>query len=177
MSLTSPDVKLWWKQPIGRAELIWITIAFLWGILMFSMMVWWHLEGNQNLSNESYRITPARFEAKAEAFVKKYTVREEEGIPVVRPAPGAEVYMLARLWEWWPILELKKGQTYRLHLSSMDLQHGFSLQPVNINIQVHPNIDYVITITPTQTGTFSVVCNEYCGIGHHTMVGRIYVVD
>ena len=85
--------------------------------------------------------------------------------------------MLARLWEWWPILELKKGQTYRVHLSSMDWQHGFSLQPVNINIQVHPNIEHVITMTPNQAGEYSVVCNEYCGIGHHTMVGRIRVVD
>jgi cytochrome c oxidase subunit II len=36
---------------------------------------------------------------------------------------------------------------------------------------------HVITLTPTETGEFSVVCNEYCGIGHHTMVGRIRVVD
>ena len=29
-----------------------------------------------------------------------------------------------------------------------------------------------MTVTPNQSGTYSVVCNEYCGIGHHTMVGR-----
>ena len=177
MALTSPEVKVWWNESIGRGELVWISIAFLWGVLMFSMMVWWHLEGNQNLSNEVYRISPTKFEEKTEAFVEKYTVREEADTPVARPAPGAEVYMLARLWEWWPILELKKGQTYRLHLSSLDWQHGFSLQPVNINIQVHPGLEHVVTLTPTQTGEFSVVCNEFCGAGHHTMVGRIHVVD
>lgn len=177
MALTSPEVKVWWNESIGRAELVWISIAFLWGVLMFSMMVWWHLEGNQNLSNEVYRISPTKFEEKTEAFVEKYTVREEGDIPVARPAPGAEVYMLARLWEWWPILELKKGQKYRLHLSSLDWQHGFSLQPVNINIQVHPGLEHVVTLTPTQTGEFSVVCNEFCGAGHHTMVGRIHVVE
>jgi cytochrome c oxidase subunit 2 len=32
-------------------------------------------------------------------------------------------------------------------------------------------------VTPNKTGTYSVVCNEYCGIGHHTMVSRLYVVD
>jgi cytochrome c oxidase subunit 2 len=57
----------------------------------------------------------------------------------------------------------------------MDYMHGFSLQPQNINIQVHPNYDHVVKITPNQAGTYSIVCNEYCGIGHHTMVGRIYV--
>ena len=85
--------------------------------------------------------------------------------------------MIARLWEWWPILELQKNQTYRLHLSSLDWQHGFSLQPVNINLQVHPGLEQIVTLTPTESGEFSVVCNEFCGVGHHTMVGRIRVVD
>ena len=75
------------------------------------------------------------------------------------------------------MLELEKGQTYRLHLSSLDWQHGFSLQPTNINLQVHPGIEHVITLTPTETGSFGVVCNEFCGLGHHQMVGRIYVVE
>ena len=35
----------------------------------------------------------------------------------------------------------------------------------------------VMTITPTTTGEFGIVCNEYCGLGHHTMTGRIYVVE
>jgi cytochrome c oxidase subunit 2 len=35
----------------------------------------------------------------------------------------------------------------------------------------------VITMTPTETGEFGIVCNEFCGIGHHTMTGKIRVVD
>ena len=55
--------------------------------------------------------------------------------------------------------------------------HGFSLQPVNINVEVHPDYEMVLTIKPTTSGEFGIVCNEYCGIGHHTMLGRMYVVD
>jgi cytochrome c oxidase subunit 2 len=95
----------------------------------------------------------------------------------VRPPPGSDVYMMGRVYMWWPMLELVKGETYRLHLSSIDLQHGFSLQPVNINLQVHPGYEMVVTMTPNQLGQFGIVCNEYCGFGHHTMTGRIYVVD
>jgi cytochrome c oxidase subunit 2 len=106
-------------------------------------------------------------------------VREEgdTGLPVVHPPAGSDVYLVARTFEWWPVLELEKGQSYRLHLSSTDYQHGFSLQPVNINVQVHPGYDLVMTITPDETGTFGIVCNEYCGIGHHVMTGRIHVVE
>jgi cytochrome c oxidase subunit 2 len=59
----------------------------------------------------------------------------------------------------------------------MDWQHGFSLQPVNINLQVIPGYEMVIKIPPDQAGEYTVVCNEFCGIGHHTMLGRIYVKE
>jgi cytochrome c oxidase subunit 2 len=87
------------------------------------------------------------------------------------------VYLFGRQWQWYPILQLKKGQTYRMHLSSLDVQHGFSLQPTNLNFQVLPGYDYVITLTPTQSGEFSLICNEYCYLGHHLMVGKLIVID
>ncbi|MCF3630991.1 cytochrome C oxidase subunit II [Thalassospiraceae bacterium LMO-SO8] len=179
MALTPPEKRLWWNEPLAKAEIVWISVAFLWGLVMFFTMVFWHIQGEQNLSNEAYRVNPEVFAQKVETFTDQYKVRNEgeTGIPIVRPPAGSDVYMLARLWEWWPILELKKGETYRLHLSSLDWLHGFSLQPTNINIQVHPNYEMVMTITPNESGVFSVVCNEFCGIGHHQMVGRIYVTD
>jgi len=176
MAIHPPSERVWWNVPIARTELIWIIVAFLWGLTMFFMMIYWHGYGKQNLSNEAYRTTPEKHSARVQEMVEKYKVREEAG-PVVRPPAGSEVYMLARLWQWYPILELEKNQSYRLHLSSLDWQHGFSLQPVNINLQIHPGYDMVLTVQPDKAGTYGVVCNEYCGLGHHQMVGRIYVVD
>lgn len=178
MAIFPPEKRVWWNEPIGRPELIWIGIAFAWGLVMFFAMIYWHIFGEQNLSNEAYRTTPEVYGEQTEAFVDAYKVRDDEisGAPVVHPPPGADIYMLGRLYEWYPILELESGASYRLHLSSMDLQHGFSLQPENINLQVHPGYEMVLTITPNKPGTYSVVCNEYCGLGHHLMVGHIYVV-
>jgi cytochrome c oxidase subunit 2 len=179
MALTPPENRLWWNEPLDKVELAWIIIAFVWGLVMFSAMIYWHIVGKQNLSNEAYRIDPEVYAERTEAMVEAYTVREEgdTGIPVVHPPAGSDIYMVGRLYEWWPVLELEKDESYRLHLSSMDVQHGFSLQPTNINLQVHPGYDMVLTVTPDEAGEFSVVCNEFCGIGHHTMVGRIYVVE
>jgi len=177
MAISPPNQRIWWNEPIQRTELIWIIVAFLWGLAMFFMMVYWHGVGEQNLSNEAYRTTPAAFGAKTRAMVEQYQVREEANIPVVHPPPDSDVYLIARLWQWWPILEFEKDKSYRLHLSSLDWQHGFSLQPVNINLQVHPGYDMVVTLKPNEAGEFTVVCNEFCGIGHHNMVGKIYVVE
>lgn len=176
-AILPPAERLWWKHPLDRVEGTWIVIALIWCLVMFAMMVGWHIWGKQNLSTETYKTTPELFTQKAQAVVDKYTVRTEtEGkIPVVAPPPGSDVYLVARLWSFWPIVEFEKGKTYRLHLTSLDYNHGFSLQPANINIQVVPGYEHVVTVTPNQSGTYSVVCNEYCGIGHHQMVGRIYV--
>jgi cytochrome c oxidase subunit 2 len=177
MAIHPPAQRIWWKEPIARSEIVWIIIAFLWGLVMFFMMIYWHGAGEQNLSNEAYRSTPEAFAAKAEAMTEQYTVREEVGMPVVHPPPGSDVYLIARLWQWWPILEFEKDQSYRLHIMSMDWQHGFSLQPTNINLQIHPGYDMVLTVTPNKAGEYGIVCNEFCGIGHHTMIGKLYVAE
>ena len=178
MALLPPKNRLWWNEPLHRMEIVWITIAFFWGIAMFSTMIWWHIYGEQNLSNESYRILPDVYAERVDAMIEAYQVGEDEfGMPIVRPPVGSDVYLQARLWDWSPILELVEGETYRLHISSLDWQHGFSLQPTNINLQVHPGYEMVVTLTPNESGEFGIVCNEFCGIGHHLMTGRINVLD
>jgi cytochrome c oxidase subunit 2 len=178
-SLSPPDKKIWWNEPIAKSELVWIAVVVIWGIIMTLMMPYWHIYGDQNLSSEAYRTTPEDFLAKAQAMVDEHTVRVEAPMnkPVVKPPVGSDVYLVGRLWEWWPDLELENNQTYRLHVSSLDWQHGFSLQPANLNTQILPGYDMVMTLTPNKAGEYVIVCNEYCGIGHHNMLGKIYVVE
>lgn len=178
-SISPPSNKNWWNEPIEKAELLWISIVFVWGLVMTFMMPYWHAVGDQNLSNEAYKVTPQYFQAKTQEMVDKYTVRTEteRNFPVVHPPAGEDIYLIARLWDWWPILELEAGKSYRLHVSAMDWQHGFSLQPTNLNVQILPGYDIVMTLTPDKAGEYSIVCNEYCGIGHHKMIGKIYVTE
>ena len=165
---------VWWKK-VDASEKLWLGIALVWCLILFAMMPLWHLKGGQNPSFETYRTTAEQYMKKVDALVAKRKVGEEKGMPVVAPDPKEDVYMLGRLWQWSPVLKLKKGETYRLHLSSLDLVHGFSIFPLNLNFMVLPGYDYVLTVTPTTTGEFYVVCNEFCGIGHHQMVGKILV--
>jgi cytochrome c oxidase subunit II len=113
MAISPPESRVWWNDPVSPAELIWIAIAFLWGVIMFFMMVYWHLEGEQNVSTEVYRIDPAVYQERVDDF----------------------------------------ADTYRLHLSSLDWQHGFSLQP-DQHQPADPSglIEMVITLTPTESG-------------------------
>lgn len=180
-AIQPPSERIWWKHPIDIVEGTWIAIALIWCLIMFGMMPYWHVYGKQNLSNEAYRTTPSAYAEKVQAMIDAHTVRtmDVQGVeqPVVAPPAGSDVYLKGRLWAWEPLLELEKDQTYRLHISSMDWQHGFSLQPVNLNLQVIPGYEVVVTITPDRAGDYTIVCNEYCGIGHHTMLGKIFVKE
>jgi len=173
MSIYSPP-EGWLQAPKGP-ERIWIGLALTWCIVMSLAMPYWHFYGKQNASGESYRVSAVDFGTRVRQFVDAHKVGEEAGIPVVEIPPGGDGYLLARMWNFYPVLKMKLGQTYRLHISSMDLQHGFSLQPLNMNFQVLPGYDHVLTLTPTSKGEFTIVCNEFCGIGHDKMFGRILV--
>ena len=39
MAIFPPTNRIWWNEPIAKTELVWITIAFLWGLVMFFTMV------------------------------------------------------------------------------------------------------------------------------------------
>ncbi len=173
MSINVP-AKDWFKAPSGF-ERVWIGLALMWCLVMFLAMPYWHFRGKQNSTGEAYTVSPTDFARRVQREIDTRKVGEESGVPIVEPPPGGDAYLQARMWQYWPILKLKQNQTYRLHISSTDLQHGFSLQPMNMNFQILPGYDHVLTITPTSAGTFPIICNEFCGIGHHAMTGRIIV--
>ena len=170
-----PPEGIWWR-PAGKQERVWIAIAFGWCMVLFAMMPLWHFKGGQNPSGNRSRVKPEEFVQRTLRFVDEYKVGEENGIPIVAPPPGSEVYLLARMWSWYPALRLQEGASYTVHLSSMDVNHGFSLYPANINFQVVPGYDYALAMKPNQPGDYRILCNEFCGINHHNMLGKIEVV-
>ena len=167
---------IWWK-PAHKAEKTWVVISFAWCMVLFAMMPLWHWKGGQNTSGIRRRTTPAAFYKRTTEFIQQYKVGDDRGMPIVAPPPGADVYLAGMTFQWTPILKLQKGKEYILHLSSLDVNHGFSLYPININFQVVPGYDYGLRVTPTTAGDFRIICNEFCGIGHHAMVGRVIVED
>jgi cytochrome c oxidase subunit 2 len=172
--VTSPQ-GIWWK-PAHKAERVWFTIAFVWCLVLFAMMPFWHMRGGQNPSGIRARVEPAAYVARVQQFVQEHGTGESEGgIPVVAPPAGSDVYLLGAQFQWTPVLRLQQGAEYTLHLSSLDVNHGFNLYPFNVNFQVVPGYDYGLRVTPTEAGDYRIVCNEFCGVGHHLMVGRVIV--
>ncbi|MDH4183549.1 MAG: cytochrome C oxidase subunit II [Nitrospinota bacterium] len=178
MSIT-PLPPGWWKTPMHTEEKWWISIAVVWCVLITIAMPAWHFVGKQNSSQEYYTIRVEDFNTLAENFMEQYKIGTETAgdyeWDVVAPPPGSDIFLRSMQWKWDPILKLKKDETYRLHLSSIDVLHGFSVHPLNLNFEAVPGWDYVLTITPTSSGEFRIICNEFCGAEHHGMIGKIIV--
>jgi len=166
----------WWA-PAHRSEKVWVSIAFVWCLILFAMMPLWHWKGGQNPSGIRRRTTPEAYMARVMEFITTHQVGVDQGIPVVAPPPGADVYLAAFSFQWMPVLKLQRDVEYTLHLSAIDVNHGFSLYPINVNFQVVPGYDYGLRVRPNASGDFRIICNEFCGIGHHIMVGRVIVED
>ena len=175
-STLMPPKGRWWG-PVGKDEKLWLVIVVLWAVTMFVMMqLIWPAIGEQHANIESYRVDPATFVEQTEAFIVEHQVDEYLGVPVIAPPPG-DVFLLASRFAFRPVVRLERGKEYRFLISSPDVQHGFSLQPGNINFQVLPGYITGIKLAAENSGDYTLICNEYCGNGHHLMLGRIEVVD
>ena len=66
-------------------------------------------------------------------------------------------------------LTLKKGETVKLHLTSLDRTHGFFQRALGVDALVEPDQMTEVVVTPQQSGSYQVICDHYCGYGHGNM--------
>lgn len=162
-----------WATRFPRDErlFMWIILASV--ALMSAFAIGWLAWGSQNVPTASYATSPEAFSAQVATFATKYTGADG----FVHVPAGQDSYMLAARYTFYPELVLKAHTKYRIWLSSADSLHGFSLVGggQNINLEIAPNHAFGVTLTTGNPGTYLIVCNEYCGLGHHEMHGRIHV--
>src|SRR5882724_3006939 len=74
-------------------------------------------------------------------------------------------------------LTLKKGEAVVFEFTSKDVLMGFNLPDFNLRADIIPDKVTRVRFVPDKTGTFTFLCNIFCGTGHENMNGRITVVD
>src|SRR5215471_10673254 len=66
-------------------------------------------------------------------------------------------------------LVLPANTTVEFHVTSLDVIHSFWAYQLGVKADANPGVDNVAYTTVRQTGSFSVRCNELCGIWHGAM--------
>lgn len=72
-------------------------------------------------------------------------------------------------------ITLKKGQAVKLRLHSEDVTHGFFLRPLKLDEEIPAGQTVEVTVTPQTTGTFTTICDHFCGANHGNMNMTIVV--
>ncbi len=85
---------------------------------------------------------------------------------------------VAKMWQFEPsVLRIPTGASLEVFLTSSDVIHGFFVKGTNANLMAIPGTVGDTKITFDKPGTYPIICHEYCGSGHHNMVGSIEVID
>lgn len=86
------------------------------------------------------------------------------------------VVMVARMFMFQPNpISIPVGAKVHFQVTSPDVVHGLEIPRTNINMMVIPGHITEFTHIFKTPGDYLIVCHEYCGTGHHFMMGRLIV--
>jgi len=74
------------------------------------------------------------------------------------------------------VLRLPVGRTVRFNLRSLDVLHSFWVPEFSQKQDTVPGLVTHVTITPTKTGVYPIICTELCGLGHPVMRSTVIVM-
>ena len=96
----------------------------------------------------------------------------------IQPDGSVIVTLVAEMFFFDPDpIEVPAGRPVTFRLTSPDVIHGFEIVGTNANTMVIPGYVSEFTMSFAEPGQHLVVCNEYCGLLHHNMVGRLIVQE
>jgi cytochrome c oxidase subunit 2 len=74
-----------------------------------------------------------------------------------------------------PQLHLPVDEPVKVWLRSKDVLHNFTVPQFRVKMDLVPGMDTHLWLTPTLVGSFEIMCEELCGMAHHTMRGEVVV--
>lgn len=74
-------------------------------------------------------------------------------------------------------ITIKKGETVKIRLTTEDVTHGFFMRALKIDEDIEPGKPTEIMLTPQVGGTFTTICDHFCGANHGNMNMTITVVE
>ena len=117
----------------------------------------------------------------------------ERDVEALRPGPAVRLDVTGYRWSWRfrypelgvtvdgtpnapPEFELPVGETTRLNVTSVDVDHSFWVPEFLFKRDAIPGLANQFEWTPRRTGSFRGQCGEFCGLQHALMTFVVRVV-
>ncbi|MDY6776225.1 MAG: cytochrome c oxidase subunit II [Halobacteria archaeon] len=159
---------------IHKYEKIWLAVALVFIVGLVATVTYGALgPGIKMVSDNGGTISPANV-TQSERF-------SAQGRGVHKVGPNHyEVNVLARQFLFMPgttqPITVPTDSKITFYYTSADVIHGFEIVGTNVNTMVIPGQVGKMTTRFEEPGEYGIICNEYCGSGHHTMEGKLNVV-
>lgn len=101
----------------------------------------------------------------------------DEGRYVVNMVASAFNYDFGKDENGQPVKKIRipKGSTVLFQATTKDVIHGFEIAGTNVNMMLEPGFVSRYETKLKNPGEYTIVCNEYCGVGHHLMYATLEV--
>ena len=150
-----------------RAERIWLTFGIA------TLVVFLAIIGAAAISEGL--VPPSRIQTIDPTKVAQTPPFDKPGLRETGPG-AAEAYIIARIFSFTPSqMAVPLGTTVTFYATSPDVVHGFFVAGTDVNMLVVPGWVSSASHKFRKPGTYLLLCNEYCGSGHHFMYGTIVV--
>jgi cytochrome c oxidase subunit 2 len=107
--------------------------------------------------------------------------------PMRKPPKDAMVVTaIGRKWEWEfdygngmksKQLVLPVSKAVKINLKSEDVNHSFFIPAFRVKEDVIPGYNNFLWFVPNYTGSYEILCTEYCGLLHSAMLSKAIILD
>ncbi len=154
---------------IARWERRWLSISGLVSLLFVLLIAYSLAFEGAHIAQRSGRTTTDQL-ASNPLFA-------EPGVRIMAPN-HFQVTLVAQAFAFSPAeIRLPVGAEVDFFLTSRDVIHGFQIEDTNVNVELLPGEISYLRYTFDDVGEFRLTCNEYCGISHQNMLGKVVVVS
>lgn len=86
------------------------------------------------------------------------------------------IKVVAKKFEFVPgTIRVKRGETVVLHFSAPEVPMGFNLPDFKVRTDIMPGTVAKLQLTADKAGSFTFLCDVFCGKGHEEMSGTLVV--
>lgn len=102
------------------------------------------------------------------------------------PSDAMVITAIGRMWEWEfdygdsiksRDLVVPVGKPVRVNLKSEDVNHSLFIPAFRVKEDVIPGYNNYLWFTPTIVGEYEILCTEYCGLLHSSMLAKARVME
>jgi cytochrome c oxidase subunit 2 len=148
----------------------WIWLSLIMAFLLGGILGFYALANNMHPPSNVETIDSSRLHLSEEFAEDNLGVRaNDDGSLTV-------TLVAARYGFYPPRIEVPVDTRVTFRIASADVLHGVHVPNTNMATMIVPGYISEVTTAFPRTGEFSLLCNEYCGLGHDSMWSRLVVV-